>query len=235
MVLVADTVLMQRSQLIGKKFRPVVDLQWLPHSLTDWQLVLESRCMCNHFCARSALVRKSELYLLLQNVRCSDALPATPVTRVLALPRDEGATRDNTCQLIDQFCDQICAVGSEFRKGDSERQMWMLKAGNSSNGNGIHLIADLGSVASLLKMEHPRDSWCLQQFVSDAALVHGCRYSVRLLLLLASSQVPVQTWFPIAFFIDLPSTDARSVTLSGMGISQRHGASLPCAVCSGTK
>jgi hypothetical protein len=136
-------------------------------------------------------VRKSELYLLLQNVRCSDGLPATPVTRVLALPRDEGATPERTWQLIDQFCDQISAVGSEFKKDDSDRQMWLLKAGNSSNGNGIHLIADLGHVASLLKMEHPRDSWCLQKFVSDAALVHSCRYSVRLLLLLASSQVLV--------------------------------------------
>ena len=57
---------MRRSQLIGKRFRPVVDLQWLPHSVVDWELVLGGRCMCNHFHGRSVPMRKAELYQLLQ-------------------------------------------------------------------------------------------------------------------------------------------------------------------------
>ncbi len=183
----SDSAVLQRSQLVGKKFRPVVDLQWLPHSLVDWQLVLDRRCMCNHFFARSALVRKAELYQLLQNVRGRDLLPVAPATRVLVLPHNESAA--DQASLIDQFCEQVCGMDNEADTAGSERKLWLLKAGNSSNGNGIHLVSCLDQVASLLKAEQPRDCWCVQEFIRDAALVHGCRYSVRLLLLLASSQV----------------------------------------------
>lgn len=181
--------MVQRSQLIGKKFRPVVDLQWLPHSLVDWQLVLDGGCMCNHFCARSALVRKAELYQLLKGARGSDLMPVTPATRVLVLASDESVCGAHGAELIGQFCDQLCSDDAESVNSGGKGQLWLLKAGNSSNGNGIHLVSQLGQVAAMLKAEQPRGSWCVQEFVADAALVHGCRYSVRLLLLLASSQV----------------------------------------------
>jgi len=181
--------LLKRSQLVGKKFRPVVDLQWLPHSLVDWQLVLDGGCMCNHFCARSVLVRKAELYQLLQDARGSDCLPVTPVTRVLVLPHNKSMNAAAEAALIDRFCEGLCGAAADVQDGSSDEKWWMLKAGNSSNGNGIHLVTRLEQVASLLKAEEPRGSWCVQDFVGDAALVHGCRYSVRLLVLLASSQV----------------------------------------------
>ena len=179
----------QRSQLVGKKFRPVVDLQWLPHSLVDWQLVLDGGCICNHFCARSVLVRKAELYQLLQDARGSDCLPVTPVTRVLVLPHNKSMNAAAEAALMDRFCEVLCGAAADVQDGSSDEKWWMLKAGNSSNGNGIHLVTRLEQVASLLKAEEPRGSWCVQDFVGDAALVHGCRYSVRLLVLLASSQV----------------------------------------------
>ena len=179
----------QRSQLVGKRFRPVVDLQWLPHSLVDWPLVLDGGCMCNHFCARSALVRKAELYQLLQNARGSDSLPVTPLNLVLMLPHNNSANEAEKAVLADQFFERLCGVTAQMEDGSSDRKWWILKAGNSSNGNGIHLLTCLKQVSSVLKAEQPRGSWCVQEFVSDAALVHGCRYSVRLLLLLASSQV----------------------------------------------
>jgi hypothetical protein len=185
----SDSAVWQRSQLVGKKFRPVVDLQWLPHSLVDWQLVLDGRCMCNHFFARSALVRKAELYQLLQNVRSRDMLPVAPATCVLVMPHHECLSTADQALLIDQFCEQICCMDAEADTSGSETKLWLLKAGNSSNGNGIHLVSCLDQVASLLKTEQPRDCWCVQEFIRDAALVHGCRYSVRLLLLLSSSQV----------------------------------------------
>jgi hypothetical protein len=181
----------QRSQLIGKSFRPVVDLQWLPHSLVDWQLVLDGGCMCNHFCARSALVRKAELYQLLRDARGSDSLPVVPATIVFVLPHNEGLSAADEATLAALFCEQADERHCNASNGISDRRRWLLKAGNSSNGNGIHLITHLEQVASLLRAEQPRGSWCVQEFVGSAALVHGCRYSVRLLLLVASTQVPV--------------------------------------------
>jgi hypothetical protein len=224
---------MQRSQLIGKRFRPVVDLQWLPHSVVDWELVLGGRCMCNHFCARSALVRKAELYRLLQSARGSDLLPVTPATRVLVVPADAGL--EHYAKQIGQFCDQLCAVSHLTAESScSKGQMWLLKAGNSSNGNGIHLVDRLEQVASLLNAEQRRDSWCVQEFVRDAALVHGCRYSVRMLLLLASSQVRPHTRLHVAFSdVCLSPSGRRPPLLRGMGVSPSDGPSLSCALCPG--
>jgi hypothetical protein len=145
--------------------------------------------MCNHFCARSALVRKAELYQLLQNARGRDLLPVTPATFVLVLPHDQTMSAAHRAVLTDRFCEQLCSMHSQGDSGSSERKLWLLKAGNSSNGNGIHMVSHLEQVRSLLHAQQPRGCWCVQDFVSDAALVHGCRYSVRLLLLLASSQV----------------------------------------------
>jgi hypothetical protein len=155
----------------------------------DWQLVLDGGSMCNHFCARSALVRKAELYQLLHNARGKDLLPVTPATHVLVLPHDQAMSAADRAALTNRFCEQLCGMHSQDDSGGSERKSWLLKAGNSSNGNGIHMVSRLEQVASLLQAQQPRGCWCVQEFVSNAALVHGCRYSVRLLLLLASSQV----------------------------------------------
>jgi hypothetical protein len=155
--------------------------------------------MCNHFCARSLLVRKAELYKLLQNTRASDGLPVIPATRVLVLPRSETSSMAHESTLADMFSQRMFDITSELESSPSEAKVWLLKAGDSSNGNGIHLVTCLQQVASLLKSEHPRGSWCVQEFISDAALVHGCRYSVRLLLLLASSQVHLQIFTFCAF------------------------------------
>ncbi len=154
--------------------------------------------MCNHFCARSALVRKAELYLLLLDARGSDLLPVTPATHVFC--HNECLTAADEAVLTELLCERSCCTDAEADDADcdtesestrhqTDAKLWLLKAGNSSNGNGIHIVSRFDQVASLLKAEEPRGCWCVQEFLSDAALVHGCRYSVRLLLLIASSQV----------------------------------------------
>jgi len=110
---------------------------------------------------------------------------------VFVLPQNEGLSAADEATLAALFCEQAHEIQCNASDGISDRMRWLLKAGNSSNGNGIHLVTHLEQVASLLKAEQPRGSWCVQEFVGSAALVHGCRYSVRLLLLVASTQVPV--------------------------------------------
>ncbi len=154
--------------------------------------------MCNHFCARSALVRKAELYQLLLDARGSDLMPVTPTTHVFCY--NECLTAADEAVLTELLCERSCCTDSEAdaahcdlklesRRNQTDGKLWLLKAGNSSNGNGIHMVSRFDQLASLLKAEQPRGCWCVQEFLSDAALVHGCRYSVRLLLLIASSQV----------------------------------------------
>ncbi len=192
--------------------------------------MLDARCMCNHFCARSALVRKAELYQLLRDARGSDSLPVIPATIVLSLPHSECLTAADEATLAAQFCERAHEMNCNTEDNLSEGKSWLLKAGNSSNGNGIHLVTHLEQVASLLKAEQPRGSWCVQEFVGNAALVHGCRYSVRLLLLVASTQVPIGLLPLNAVDPDLDLVGTRSSFLQCVGIQQPHCTSLPHAI-----